>query len=621
MKRKLCAAALAAGLVASPCTGVYFTAMAAEDTAAATDIAPETENTTSSAAQDTATETAADTAETTETQDTTTEDAAQDTQESQPQESEESSEPETEEPAQTVLDNTIFGDAMPSDWAAEDIRTAISEKLVPQNLLGQWTRTITREEFADVLTALLRNRAYYGSNEAAKMLNEEILDTENPFTDTKSENIVRLYKAQVLTGTSATAFSPDASLTREAAAAIAYRLVTTDAFTMPFPDQYAAYEYKDQEDISDWAETGINFCKNTGVLSGVGQDRFSPQTDLTVEQAILLTLRLRAYHTSMQATPITFQPWGVPMLYSNDPEELLNGRFESAGIYLAETKAVDGQTMDIEYYHTNYMGSYQNMIVGVVATNNSKKKATIDIDKSVYAVGKDATNVSEQCYQRFLLAGSQDPQELQPGETRMIIMNVVQGGYLINGRSQITPHGENINLRLVAVKKQLPPERYLTLPQGVDDGHRRTSGVFKYSERTTQIDAAQVKNFTLCGNTEKLRKLNPGEFPQSIDDVLAVSYDGPANRAYYLDGNFATIYHLNMTNAAGKKIYIRPNDLRIRGEEARYFVYSAVEGWHDVTATYEKPALIETLSTANEVCIRFLLLGGNYGNVGFHISD
>ncbi len=507
----------------------------------------------------------------------------------------------------TIFVDSVTEDATPSAWAADDIQRAIDADLVPDELLGAWHRPITRLEFADLLTLLIRSRGYGFSP----------VTTENPFLDTESENARRLCNLGVMTGTYFNAFSPELPLTREAAAATVFRLASTVTLPTPYPDQCTAYTYEDQSDIYSWATSAVSFCYRTGILAGVGENCFAPKQTLTVEQAVLLSLRLTQYAADMEPTPLTMTAGSVPLLYSDNPEALTPNKFERSGIYTAETDLTDAQTIDVEYYHWNYMGSYQPMILGIVATNAADTAATIDIDNRGVGMGTDPTGVSEQCYQRFFLSKPQGTISLDAGQTKLILQDTLPGGTMMNARVRLTPHGDQLNIRLVALKALMANDFLPTLPRGIDDSNGRTAGVFSSSDRTVPIDAATVQNFTLCGNTTALRALNPGEYAQSIDDPLAVSYHGKAHMAYYIDGNFSIVYHLNFKNAAGKTLYIRPNDPSAKAAVGHYFVRTAVEGWHCVTGTVQNPIKI-TLS--EDTSLDFLLLGGNYGNVGFHIA-
>ncbi len=507
----------------------------------------------------------------------------------------------------TAATDAIPETTAPSAWAAADIQRATDAGLVPDELLGAWQRPVTRLEFADLLTVLIRTRGYGFST----------VTTENPFLDTDSENARRLCNLGVMTGTYFNTFSPDLPLTREAAAAAVFRLASTVTLPTPYPNQTAAYTYDDQSDLHSWASSAVSFCYRTGILTGIGENRFAPQQTLTVEQAVLLSLRLTQYAADMEPTPLTMTAGSVPLLYSDNPEILTPNKFERSGIYTAETDLTDAQTMDVEYYHWNYMGSYQPMILGIAATNSGDTAATIDIVNRGVGMGTDATSVSEQCYQRFFLSKPQGTISLDAGQTKLILQDTLPGGAMLNARVRLTPHGDQLNIRLVALKALMANHFLPTLPRGIDDSNGRTAGVFSTSDRTASIDAAAVQNFTLCGNTTALRALNPGEFPQSVDDPLAVSYHGKAHMAYYIDGNFSIVYHLNFKNAAGKTLYIRPNDPSAKAAVGHYFVRTALEGWHCVTGTVQSPVKI---ALSEDTSMDFLLLGGNYGNVGFHIA-
>lgn len=495
----------------------------------------------------------------------------------------------------------------PSSWALADLQTAIKAGLVPSELQGQWQRPITREEFADLMTALMHSRGYGYS----------AVTSVNPFSDTFSENARRLYTLGVMSGTSLHTFSPDAFVTREEGALFAYRLACTRVLPNPYPEQIATYTYQDNDHISPETLTAVSFCSRCKILGGAGNNAFSPQTTMTVEQAALMMLRLQQYAAAMVPSSLTMTAGGVPMLYSDNPEELIPRKFETYGIYTAETDLTDGQIIDAEYYHLSYMGSYQPMILGIAATNSSKTAATIDIVKRGVGIGTDGDSISEECYRRFFSSSLQDSVTIKAGETKLILQDTLPGGSVLNARIRLQAHGTGLNIRLVALKQLVSGDTLAKLPRGLDDGNGRTAGLFRYSERTTTIDASKVTNFTLCGNTASLWTLNPGEYPQSVSDPLAVFYHGQAHMEHFINGNYATIYHLRFTNTTGKSLYIRPDDPSSRNIPGRYLLYTTAQGWHCITATAASPVKLSLPAYAS---MDFLLLGGNYGNVGFHIA-
>jgi hypothetical protein len=83
-------------------------------------------------------------------------------------------------------------------------------------------------------------------------------------------------------------FSPDAMLTREQAATMLARLANAigkplDSHTATFVDFY---------EIAGFARDAVGQMQRSGIMGGVGENRFSPKGDYTREQSIVTMLRL-----------------------------------------------------------------------------------------------------------------------------------------------------------------------------------------------------------------------------------------------------------------------------------------------------------------------------------------
>ena len=141
-----------------------------------------------------------------------------------------------------------------SDWAIEELTEADALGLIPESLVGaDLTQPITREEFAAVSVKVYE--ALSGE--------EAVIDCDNPFEDTDSEDVLKAYSTGITAGMSETEFAPDALLNREQAATMLTRvykkvvfedwtLGTDGSFSKQFKKLFVKPEpFADDEDISD----------------------------------------------------------------------------------------------------------------------------------------------------------------------------------------------------------------------------------------------------------------------------------------------------------------------------------------------------------------------------------
>ena len=183
-----------------------------------------------------------------------------------------------------------------SEWATEEITKAnelgiITEKLNDADL----KEDITREEFAEVVV-----KTY---EKLSKIKLDNV--SENPFSDTENQEILKAYNLGIIKGVAADKFSPDALLSREAAAVMLHRVYEKIMTSTISPDFSYSSENKfaDDDKISDWAKSAVYFMADNGIISGVGDNKFAPKNiteeeknegyaNTTREQAVILAKRM-----------------------------------------------------------------------------------------------------------------------------------------------------------------------------------------------------------------------------------------------------------------------------------------------------------------------------------------
>ena len=201
-----------------------------------------------------------------------------------------------------------------SPWATPELQKADDLGLIPDSLRGSdLTQPITRAEFAAVSV-----KAY----EALTGI-KAIPVSNNPFKDTSDVEVLKAYNLNLVNGTSATTFEPNTILNRESAATLLTRvlkaayipgwtLATDSNFTLSFmqPAKFA-----DDDKISDWAKSSVYFMAANGIITGTGNNMFSPRATTTAEiavgyasatreQALIIALRMV---DNLKDKPLNFQ--------------------------------------------------------------------------------------------------------------------------------------------------------------------------------------------------------------------------------------------------------------------------------------------------------------------------
>ena len=174
------------------------------------------------------------------------------------------------------LESALQSYYLPSSWAKEEVEKAIGNGYVPEQLQKGYTGAITRAEFCAL--AVQFYETYSGQK----------IDSLMEFTDTNDVSVQKMGALGIVNGTGGGAFSPNNNLTRQEAATILARL----ADHMGIDLDSASLSFADNSKISSWAKDSVARIAASGVMNGVGDNRFDPLSSYTREQAILTIIRL-----------------------------------------------------------------------------------------------------------------------------------------------------------------------------------------------------------------------------------------------------------------------------------------------------------------------------------------
>ncbi len=176
----------------------------------------------------------------------------------------------------TPVDEPVLADA----WAQGILENAYDAELFPNEFdpfVNDCTQGMTRAQFAEtavkLYAAVLGAPPYYD------------LSSSTPFTDTTNSFVGYAYNLGFVTGTSATTFSPDATLTREQAAVMLSKVYAKLRGDIP---QAASTSFADDASVASWAKSAVAFMAEKGFVSGVGDNKFAPQKTLSIQEAVVI---------------------------------------------------------------------------------------------------------------------------------------------------------------------------------------------------------------------------------------------------------------------------------------------------------------------------------------------
>ena len=183
-----------------------------------------------------------------------------------------------------VVDADKVVTAKTATWATGEVNWAAQNDLLDVALLGNdYTKNITRLQFCSLAVKL-----------AEEMLGREITPAPSTFTDTDNVYVLKAVAAGITTGTSATTFSPNSTLTREQMATFIYRALmyvrnNSDIRYTVYDSKLA--EYTDGKNISSWATDSLAFLNALGIIKGKTTTTLVPKGTCTIQEAILVAYR------------------------------------------------------------------------------------------------------------------------------------------------------------------------------------------------------------------------------------------------------------------------------------------------------------------------------------------
>ena len=178
-----------------------------------------------------------------------------------------------------ALGEVVSGDLNISSWAETEVMNAQNEGLVPEGLGSDYTRNITREEFASLAVALYEKKC------------GEITPVKVGFADTNSINVAKAYTIGVVNGVSEDKFAPDKNITRQEMCVMTVRNIEAmlkDDFLLTYNDHI----FEDDTEIDDWAFEQVLYAYDNSIIKGVGDNKISPLGTATIEQSIILNYRV-----------------------------------------------------------------------------------------------------------------------------------------------------------------------------------------------------------------------------------------------------------------------------------------------------------------------------------------
>ena len=172
---------------------------------------------------------------------------------------------------------------VPSDWAVEEINAAIEAGLVPEHIQKNYTQPVSRGNVAQMYINFIEK---YSGNSIDEFLTQKgvSINTE-AFTDTNNKAVLAANALGIIKGVGDGKFEPDGTFTRAHVAAILNRIASVLGIDT------AGYTHSFTDVTGHWVDAELGWPVHVGIIIGVGDNKFEPDTHLTTEQVIAATYR------------------------------------------------------------------------------------------------------------------------------------------------------------------------------------------------------------------------------------------------------------------------------------------------------------------------------------------
>ena len=228
-----------------------------------------------------------------------------------------------------------------SKWAYNDVSSYVSEGLLPEKLenVSDFTQPINRMDFCEVLYSALKK---------ASIINDSLYY----FEDCPGNEAVNSLGANYIVsgvreeegehGQTIHYFAPEENITRQDAAVILDNAAEKYASPGRFGDKSGnmtefVSSPQDYDDISDYAQTAVNHLMFNRIMNCMGDNKFMPKENLTIEQAVCIISRFyRMLPTAPPADGSNIHSDGEALVqtYANGVTETKVGALLKIGNYM-----------------------------------------------------------------------------------------------------------------------------------------------------------------------------------------------------------------------------------------------------------------------------------------------
>ena len=357
-------------------------------------------------------------------------------------------------------------DGSQSSWAESELIEAYNYNLTYPEVMKNFKKSITREEFSTIVVKLYENITGVKAS----------VDSD-PFTDTSNPEVLKAYNLGIVKGKSSSIFAPEEYVTRQEISVMIFR-----ALKAAIPDVSKTvtgdFPFSDTQDIASWALNPVKFSYQNDIMKGSG-GKILPLDNTSREQAVVLLKR----------TYISFKD-------RIEDQEIVSEEFCQEGL------CIDSSDLNRGLIKIGYAGE-----------SSEKVKVMIekDSERYVYPLVPDGKIVGF-------------PLQMGNGEYKVSVLTNVSGNryaYIDTKKFELNISNQNtVYLNSIQLISWNPQSRAVRKNQEIVDGESTIP------EKVDLVYDFIINNVSY--DYDKVSKLHPNYIPnpdQTIQELKGICYD------------------------------------------------------------------------------------------------
>jgi hypothetical protein len=201
-------------------------------------------------------------------------------------------------------------DGTQSNWAETELKDAYDYGLTYTDIMKDFKKTITREEFCTIVVKLYE-----------KLTEKKAEVGADPFSDTNNPEILKAYALKIVNGTAQDKFSPSNNITRQEICVMIFRALNASIDSLD-KSPPVKFPFTDNNLIASWALDAMKFAYKNEIMKGTGNNEISPLNNTTREEAIVLLKRTYTKYSGTKEINLTPQIPTVNPPLANEIKEV-----------------------------------------------------------------------------------------------------------------------------------------------------------------------------------------------------------------------------------------------------------------------------------------------------------